>query len=70
MKALAPFDRTQLKRVAGAHPEWNTLWSLNLLMSKNCAGLNHSYRADPLELREAFRTDEFTSNRKTALSWA
>ncbi|MCZ0943245.1 MAG: hypothetical protein OXJ53_09330 [Gammaproteobacteria bacterium] len=70
LKALAAFDRSQLKRVSGADPEWDPLWSLNLFMSKNCAGLNHSYRADPVELREAFRTGEFTSIQKTALSWA
>ncbi|MCY4212901.1 MAG: hypothetical protein OXF68_04670 [Gammaproteobacteria bacterium] len=70
LKALGAFDHPQLRQAEGADPAWDPLWSLNQFMSKNCAGLNYGLRTEPLELREAFRTGEFTSRQKTALSWA
>ena len=48
----------------GADPTWDAMWSLNLFIAKNCAGLVHEYRPDIAGLREAFASGEFT---KTAL---
>ncbi len=70
LRPLEDFDHPLLKQALGADPERDPLWSLNTFMAKQCAGMNHDWRAHPEDLMRAFRTGEFSDLDKASLSWA
>ena len=70
LRRLEDFDHPLLKQALGADAEWDPLWSLNLFMAKNCAGMSHDLRAPPERLMQAFRTGAFSPAETQSLSWA
>ena len=53
LRPLEDFDHPLPRQVCCADPEWDSLWSLNHFMAKNCAGMNYDLRVCPESLMQA-----------------
>lgn len=68
---LGHFDHPQLKSVMTSAPcNHDPLASLRRFIAKECAGLPQEHRPNADQLRQAFRTGEFTEPQAAALDWA